>query len=126
MTQTIIVVGAGHAGGQAVATLRQKGFDGRIVLIGDEPYVPYERPPLSKAVLAGEMELERLFLKKEAWYEEKNVDFRPNTQVTSIDRHAKTVTTSHGENLAYDKLLLATGTRVRKLQAPGAKLENIF
>ncbi|MGE4059340.1 MAG: NAD(P)/FAD-dependent oxidoreductase [Sphingomonadales bacterium] len=126
MTQTIIVVGAGHAGGQAVATLRQKGFDGRIVLIGDEPYVPYERPPLSKAVLAGEMELERLFLKKETWYQEKQVDFRPNTRVTSIDRRAQTVTTSHGDNLAYDKLLLATGTRVRKLQAPGAKLENIF
>lgn len=126
MTQTIIVVGAGHAGGQAVATLRQKGFDGRIIMIGDEPYVPYERPPLSKAVLAGELELERTFLKKETWYPEKQIDFRPNTQVTSFDRKAKTVTTSHGENLAYDKLLLATGTRVRKLQAPGAHLENIF
>ncbi len=126
MTQTIIVVGAGHAGGQAVVTLRQKGFDGRIVLIGDEPYVPYERPPLSKAVLAGELELERTFLKKESWYDEKQVDFRPNLRVTSIDRRARTVTTEPGENLAYDKLLLATGTRVRKLQAPGAHLENIF
>ncbi len=126
MTQTIIVVGAGHAGGQAVSTLRQKGFDGRIIMIGDEPWVPYERPPLSKAVLAGELELERTFLKKEAWYPEKQIDFRPNTRVTSFDRRAKTVTTSQGENLAYDKLLLATGTRVRKLQAPGAKLENIF
>ncbi|MEN3976611.1 FAD-dependent oxidoreductase [Emcibacter sp. SYSU 3D8] len=126
MTQTIIVVGAGHAGGQAVATLRQKGFDGRIIMIGDEPYVPYERPPLSKAVLAGELEVERTFLKKDTWYPDKQIDFRANTQVTAIDRRAKTVTTSHGENLAYDKLLLATGTRVRKLQAPGAHLENIF
>jgi 3-phenylpropionate/trans-cinnamate dioxygenase ferredoxin reductase subunit len=126
MTQTIIVVGAGHAGGQAVATLRQKGFDGRIIMIGDESYVPYERPPLSKAVLAGELELERLFLKKETWYPEKQVEFVPNTAVTSIDRRARTVTTEDGRNLAYDKLLLATGTRVRKLQAPGANLENIF
>ena len=126
MTQIYIVVGAGHAAGQAVATLRSKGFDGRIIMIGDERYVPYERPPLSKAVLAGELELERTFLKKENWYPEKNIEFYPNTLVTKLDRHHKTVTTSTGEVLTYDKLLLATGTRVRKLQAPGADLGNIF
>lgn len=126
MTQTFIVVGAGHAGGQAVATLRSKGFDGRIILIGDERYVPYERPPLSKAVLAGELEVERTFLKKATWYPEKNIEFRPNTLVTELDRKARTVSTASGEVLGYDKLLLATGTRVRKLQAPGADLENIF
>jgi 3-phenylpropionate/trans-cinnamate dioxygenase ferredoxin reductase subunit len=126
MSETFIVVGAGHAGGQAVASLRQKGFEGRLLLIGDEPFVPYERPPLSKAVLAGELEVERTYLKKDAWYPEKNVEFRGNTRVVGIDRHARTISTDKGVNLAYDKLLLATGTRVRKLQAPGSHLENIF
>jgi 3-phenylpropionate/trans-cinnamate dioxygenase ferredoxin reductase subunit len=126
MTETFIVVGAGHAAGQAVATMRSKGHDGRIVLIGDEPYVPYERPPLSKALLAGELELERTYLKKEAWYGDKDIEFRANTRVTALDRKARTVTTATGEQLSYDKLLLATGTRVRKLQVPGASLDNIF
>ncbi|MDA0339308.1 MAG: FAD-dependent oxidoreductase, partial [Proteobacteria bacterium] len=126
MTETFVVIGAGHAGGQAVATLRQKGFDGRIVLIGDEPYVPYERPPLSKALLSGELALERTFLKKETWYVDKDVDFRPNTLVNAIDRDAKTVTLSSGDIVHYDKLLITTGTRVRKLPLPGANLNNIF
>ncbi|MBI1181901.1 MAG: pyridine nucleotide-disulfide oxidoreductase [Alphaproteobacteria bacterium] len=126
MTETFIVVGAGHAAGQAVATMRSKGFEGRIVMFGDEPYVPYERPPLSKALLAGELELERTYLKKESWYPDKDIDFRPNTRVTAFDRKARTVTTAKGEALSYDKMLLATGTRVRKLQVPGAALDNVF
>ncbi|MFN3232017.1 MAG: NAD(P)/FAD-dependent oxidoreductase [Alphaproteobacteria bacterium] len=126
MSETFVIIGAGHAGGQAAATLRSKGFEGQIVLIGDEPYVPYERPPLSKALLAGDIEIERTFLKKPDWYENKNIDFRANRQATAIDREAKTVSLDDGSSVNYDKLLLTTGTRVRRLDLPGADLENIF
>ena len=126
MTQTFVIIGAGHAGGQAAATLRMKGFEGRIVMIGDESYVPYERPPLSKALLAGEIEIERTFLKKSTWFDDKDVDLRTDTLVESIDRTGKSVTLSDGESIGYDKLLIATGTRVRKLDLPGADLDGIF
>lgn len=126
MTETFVIIGAGHAGGQAATTLRQKGFEGRIILIGDEAYPPYERPPLSKGLLAGDLTLERTFLKKEAWYNDKDVDLRLNIHADHIDPVAKTVTMAGGETVDYDKLLLATGTRVRKLPLPGADLDNIF
>ncbi len=126
MSETIVIIGAGHAGGQAATTLRQKGFEGRIIMIGDEPYVPYERPPLSKALLAGDIEVERTYLKKPNWYEDKDVELRTNTRATSVDPAAKSVTLDDGAVLSYDKLLLATGTRVRTLDLPGADLDNIF
>lgn len=126
MSETYIVIGAGHAGGMAVANLRSKGFDGNLILYGEEPYDPYERPPLSKHLLAGEIEIERTYLKKPDWYAGKNIDLRKNVRVESIDRAAKTVTDSTGATVGYDKLLLATGTRVRKLSIPGADLEGIF
>lgn len=126
MGETFIVIGAGHAGGQAAAALRSKGFEGDIVMFGDEPYVPYERPPLSKQLLAGEIELERTYLKKPDWYADKNVDLRLNTRVERIERSSKTVVTQSGESVGYDKLLLATGARVRKINIPGADLGNIF
>lgn len=126
MDQTIVIIGAGHAGGQAAATLRTKGFEGRIVIVGDEEYLPYERPPLSKAILSGDLEVVRTFLKRETWYDDKNVEMRLQTLVTKIDTANKSLTLSDGETLAYDKLLIATGTRVRKLDLPGAELDNIF
>ena len=126
MDQTFVIIGAGHAGGQAAATLRTKGFAGRIVIVGDEEYLPYERPPLSKAVLSGDLEVMRTFLKRETWYDDKNVELRLQTLVTKIDTANKSLTLSDGETLAYDKLLIATGTRVRKLDLPGAELDNIF
>lgn len=126
MSETFVVIGAGHAGGQAVATLRSKGFEGNIVLFGDESYVPYERPPLSKGLLAGEIEAERTFLKKPDWYADKNVDLRLSTRIARIERSSKSVVTETGESVAYDKLLLATGARVRKINIPGADLGNIF
>lgn len=125
MTKTIIIVGAGQAASQAVQTLRSKGSDARIIVIGDEPYVPYERPPLSKALLAGEIELERVFIKKPAYYEEKGVELRLNTRVEAIDRAARTVTLSDGAPLSYDDLIIATGSRVRKLSLPGSDLAGI-
>jgi len=125
MTETYIIVGAGQAGGQAAAVLRSKGFEGRIVLIGEEPYVPYERPPLSKDLLAGAIEAEKTYLKKPDFYEEKNVELRLNERVIGIDRKAHTVNLESGETLTYDKLLIATGSRVRTLPAPGAELEGI-
>lgn len=125
MAETVVVVGAGHAGGHAVSTLRSIGFGGAIVLIGDEPYLPYERPPMSKQFLAGELEQERTYLKPEPYYREKDIDLRLSTTATAIDRAAKTVALESGAAVAYDKLLLATGSSVRRLDCPGADLPGI-
>ena len=122
---SIIVIGAGHAGGQAAASLRQEGFEGEIVIIGDEPHIPYQRPPLSKQYLAGEHGLERVYLRPEKFYADRNVTIRSGVRVEAIDRAAKTVATSGGEVLAYSKLLLATGSRPRLLHLDGADLPGI-
>jgi len=119
----VVIVGAGHAAGQAVVSLRQHGFTGRIVLIGDEPYLPYQRPPLSKKFLAGEMPAERLYVKPATFYADHDVDVRRDTRVVSIDREQHTVTTQDGDAIDWDELVLATGSRVRRLpdheNAPG-------
>jgi 3-phenylpropionate/trans-cinnamate dioxygenase ferredoxin reductase subunit len=125
VAETIAIVGAGHAAGQAIATLRQKKFDGRIVLIGDEPYLPYQRPPLSKKYLAGELAAERLYLKPAAFYHDAQIKLRLNTQVCNIDRSARRLTTIDDGEVAYDKLILALGSRVRKLQVEGSELKGI-
>ena len=125
MTETIAIVGAGHAAGQAIATLRQKKFDGRIVLIGDEPYLPYQRPPLSKKFLAGKLPAERLYVKPAAFYNDEQIELRLNTRVDSIDRSARQLTTTDNDEIAYDKLILALGSRVRKVQVEGSELEGI-
>ena len=121
----MIVIGAGHAGGQAAASLRQEGFEGEIVIIGDEPHIPYQRPPLSKQYLAGEHGLERVYLRPEKFYADRNVTIRSGVRVEAIDRAAQTVSTSDGAVLAYSKLLLATGSRPRLLQLDGADLPGI-
>lgn len=125
MTDTIVVAGAGHAAGQLATSLRQKGFDGQIVLIGEEDYIPYQRPPLSKKFLAGEMPLERLYFKPAAYYETHDVALRLSTRIQAIDRANKRVQCADGESIAYDKLVLATGARVRRLSLPGADLPGI-
>lgn len=125
MPDCIVIAGAGHAAGQAIASLRQGGYAGRLVLVGEEPWLPYQRPPLSKKFLAGELELDRLLLRHQPWYEEHQVDLRLDTRVSAIDPAAHQVTLASGERLAYDKLLLATGTRVRRLTLPGAELAGI-
>jgi len=125
MEERIIIIGAGQAGAQAVATLRAEGFTGAITMVGDEAYAPYQRPPLSKTYLMGTMDRDRLFLKPDAFYTEAKCELVLNVTATSIDRAAKSVALSDGRALGYDKLLIATGTRVRKIKVPGAELAGI-
>jgi 3-phenylpropionate/trans-cinnamate dioxygenase ferredoxin reductase subunit len=113
----VVVIGAGQAGASLVTRLRAQGFDGAITLIGDEPVPPYQRPPLSKKYLLGEMALERLYLRPEAAYAEAGIDLRTGTQATDIDRAAREVVMGGGERLGYDTLVLATGSRPRRLPA---------
>ncbi len=121
----MIIVGAGHAGGQAAASLRQEGFEGAIVVVGDEPHIPYQRPPLSKQYLAGEHGLERVYLRPEKFYADRNIDIRAGVRVESIDRAGRTVATSDGERVDYEKLLLATGSRPRLLPIEGSDLPGV-
>ena len=120
MTETAVIIGAGQAGAQTVVSLRREGFDGRIVLIGDEPDLPYQRPPLSKAYLAGEMPKERLFIKPAAFYEKINVECLLGETVVSIDTTAQQLSLESGLKQSYDHLIFATGGRVRRLNCSGA------
>ena len=126
MSESIVIVGAGQAAIQAVQSLRAEGFTGSLTLIGDEAYAPYQRPPLSKAYLLGALERARLFLKSDAYYGEAGCELLLNTNVAAIDRGQKNVELSDGRKLSYDKLLLTTGARVRKLNCPGADLPGVF
>jgi len=126
LNSRVVIVGAGHAGGSAAAFLRQYGHVGPIVLIGDEPLLPYQRPPLSKAWLKGEADADSLQLKPSSWYEEAGVSLRLGGVATSINRGAKTVTLASGETLPYDYLILATGARARALPIPGADLAGVL
>src|SRR5579871_6695674 len=101
----VVILGAGHAGGTAAALLRQYGFEGPIVLVGEEPIPPYQRPPLSKAWLKGEADADSLALKPLEFYAEHGVDFRPSTRALSINRGDRTVALSDGSSLAYDTLI---------------------
>ena len=125
MSGRVVIVGAGQAAGQAAASLRQKDYTGEIIIAGDEPYMPYQRPPLSKAYLAGKLKLERLYFKPENFYPKRNIDVRLSTRVESIDREARTVRLADGEQLAYTKLILCTGSRVRELSIPGNDLNGV-
>lgn len=122
---SIVVVGAGQAAASLVARLRSKGFDGRITVIGDEPVPPYQRPPLSKAYLLGEMEEERLYLRPESFYAEQEITLVTGQAATAIDAAAKTVTA--GDTIAYDQLALCTGSTPRRLPAAiGGALDGVF
>jgi len=123
--ERIVIIGAGQAGAQAIATLRAEGFDGALALVGDEPFLPYQRPPLSKAYLQGKFERERLFLKPEAFYSEAKCEVLTGIAAAAIDRAKKIVALADGRALPYDKLLLATGSRVRKIKVPGADLPGV-
>jgi 3-phenylpropionate/trans-cinnamate dioxygenase ferredoxin reductase subunit len=122
---TIVIVGAGQAGGWAAQTLRKEGFAGRLVLIGDEPHPPHERPPLSKAVLAGEAAPDSTRLMKTEAFEALGLEWRPGARVTRIDRGAKRLDLADGQVVAYDKLILCTGGRARRLSIPGADLSGV-
>ena len=125
MSGTFVIVGASHASVQAIDTLRREGFAGAIVLVGDEPYLPYNRPPLSKKFLAGEMDLERLLLRSPQFYEQNHVETRLGVRVTAIDRSDQRLRLSDGGELRYDKLLLCIGSRPRLLEVPGYDLHGI-
>ena len=122
---TFVVIGAGHAAGQAVASLRQDGFDGAIELIGDEPHLPYQRPPLSKQYLSGEQGLDKVYLRPAAFYEERKITLHLGKRAETIDRAAHEVMLGDGTKLHYDKLLIATGSRVRLLNITGSNLTGI-
>ncbi len=122
---TFVVVGAGLAGAKAVEALRDKDFDGRIVLVGEEHQLPYERPPLSKEFLAGKKTLDDFTVKPPSWYREHESDLRLGDRVASVDPSGHSVTLSDGSSLGYDKLLLATGSRSRRLPIPGADAPRV-
>jgi len=123
----VVVIGAGQAGSSCVAKLRSEGFEGKITLIGGEPVPPYQRPPLSKAYLLGEMAEERLYLRPEAYYADNAIDLRLSTRAVSIDPDGKTVTLEGDEHLSYDNLVLTTGAHPRTLPtAIGGMLDNVF
>lgn len=120
MTETALILGGGQAGAQAAASLRQEGFGGRILLIGAEPLLPYQRPPLSKAFLAGELPRERLLIKPEAFYRQADVEPVLGVAATALDVQARLLTLGDGQQRAFDQLLFATGGRPRQLDCPGA------
>jgi len=122
---TIVIVGGGQAAGQAAASLRQEGYAGEIVVIGEEPHIPYQRPPLSKQYLSGEYGIERVHLRPAKFYETKGITVRSGVRVAAIDPDARVVSCDDGQRLGYDKLLLATGARPRKFDTPGGDLPGV-
>ena len=121
----MVIIGCGQAGGQAAASLRQEKYEGPITMIGQEPYIPYQRPPLSKQYLSGEQEKEKLSLRQESFYSEKEINLKLETSVLSFDPHKKELQLENDETVTYDKLLVATGGRPRKLEVDGHTLKGI-
>jgi 3-phenylpropionate/trans-cinnamate dioxygenase ferredoxin reductase subunit len=119
-SKTFVIVGGGLGGAKAAEALREKGFDGKVVLLADEEYLPYERPPLSKEFLAGKKSLSDFTVHDSEWYRDNKIDLRVSTEALAIDRKAHTVALADDTDLRYDKLLLATGSRARWLSIPGA------
>jgi 3-phenylpropionate/trans-cinnamate dioxygenase ferredoxin reductase subunit len=130
MTETelnadIVVVGASHAGGEVAMRIRQGGFAGSIALLGAEPHLPYNRPPLSKTFLAGETSVDQLVIRSAESYAKAKIDFYPSTQVETIDRTAHRLHLASGNWFDYGRLVLATGGRPRRLTIPGADLKGL-
>ena len=123
--QTFAIVGAGLAGAKAAETLREEGFDGRLVLLGAEPERPYERPPLSKDYLRGEAERAAAYVHEEGYYAEHDIELRAGERVTGLDAGRSELALEDGERLAYDRLLLSTGAEPRRLSVPGAELDGV-
>lgn len=126
MPPTFVILGASLAGGTAAATLREEGFDGRIVLVGEEPQPPYERPPLSKKYLQGQQSFERCLVRPPDFYEANAVETRFGVRATRIDPAGRTVELADGERLAYDRVLVTTGARNRRLPIPGLDLPGVY
>ena len=126
MTENFIIVGASHAASMLAPSLRQQGWQGRILVVGAEASIPYHRPPLSKDYLAGEKTLDEILIRPAKVYEKSEVEFILNTSVESIGRDNKTVRLSNNETLSYDKLALTVGSKVRKVNLPGVDLDGVF
>jgi len=120
-----LIVGGGLAGAIAAQTLRDEGFDGRIILLGEEWHAPYERPPLSKDYLQGNTDRDSIFVHPKPWYVDQAIELCLAARVTSLDPASRTVTTATGAQLGYDKLLLATGSTPRRLGVPGHNLNGV-
>ena len=123
--RTVAIVGASAAGGMAAEALRKQGFDGRVILIGEEPDRPYERPPLSKEYLLGEVQASEFFLRPERWYATNDIELRLGVRATRLDAPARQVELEDSKRVGYDQLLLATGARHRRLNVPGADLDGV-
>jgi len=121
-----VIVGSGHAGAQGAESLRREGYAGRIVLIGAEPHLPYQRPPLSKKLLAGELTFERALIKSAAYYEQARIELRRGERVRAIECRQRRVTLESGATLVYDRLLLCPGSEARRLNVPGVDLGGVF
>lgn len=125
-TQSCIIVGGGHAAAKLAGTLREQGWAGTITMICAEPQLPYHRPPLSKDFLLGERTMNDIHINPTAFYEDQGIEVICGRRVVKIDRDAHTVRLDNGEELAYTKLALTTGARVRKLPVPGSGLDGVF
>jgi NADPH-dependent 2,4-dienoyl-CoA reductase/sulfur reductase-like enzyme len=123
--ETYVIVGASLAGAKAAQTLREEGFTGRVVLVGEETLRPYERPPLTKGFLSGKDPLEKAYVHEESWYADNDVELRLGVRVTGIDRAARQVRLADGDRIGYTKLLLATGASARRPDVPGADLDHV-
>jgi 3-phenylpropionate/trans-cinnamate dioxygenase ferredoxin reductase subunit len=124
--ETHIIVGASLAGATAAATLREEGFDGRVVLIGAEEHRPYERPPLSKDYLRGEAGRDKLYVHPDGFYADHDLELRLGSTAVELDTSGRTLTLDDGDRLGYDRLLLATGAEPRRLSIPGAELDGVL
>lgn len=125
MSKSLIIVGAGHAAAEVVAMLRKNQFEGQITLVGDEPHLPYQRPPLSKKYFSDELAVEKLYLRNQGFYEQVGVTLKLGQTVTLIDRVQQQISLDNGEHLSYDHLILATGSRPRELPISGFESERV-
>ncbi len=125
MISTILIIGGGQAGAQAIDTLRREGFGGRLILVSDEPALPYQRPPLSKKFLSGELAADRLPFRHQSFYDEHRIELKLGVRATRLDPAARRVSLSNGEEVVYDRLLLCLGAISRQLTCPGADLPGV-
>jgi 3-phenylpropionate/trans-cinnamate dioxygenase ferredoxin reductase subunit len=123
---TYVIVGASLGGAKAAEALRAAGYDGRVVLLGTESELPYERPPLSKGYLQGKAERETIYVHPRQWYAEADIDLRLGVTATGIDRAAHEIVLADGSRTGYTKLLLTTGSSPRRLQIPGADRDGVL
>jgi 3-phenylpropionate/trans-cinnamate dioxygenase ferredoxin reductase subunit len=126
MSEHCIIIGASHAAAQLASSLRQEGWEGKISIVGDEPYMPYHRPPLSKAFFVGEKAEDELLIRAANFYEKNNIDLLLGCRVSRIDRDAKKIILQDDAEIAYTKLAITTGARVRKIPFKGSELAGVF